>query len=101
MNFFQAKDKRPRAEPILIVAAFILDYFVGKNFFTLWLGWWLFLNVIVCFPAHIYSYMLLHTLGPKEFSERYKCADEWILSHRTFVFSLYYSLFLYFWWKWL
>lgn len=89
------------AEPIIVIVAFISDYFFGKNAFTNWFGWWLFLSVVICMPAHIYSYILKHTLGKDKFAEQYSNPNEWLVTHKTFLYAIYYTFFLYFWWKWL
>ncbi|QQG45959.1 MAG: hypothetical protein HYY55_03185 [Candidatus Niyogibacteria bacterium] len=98
---FVGKDRRPHGEPIMLVSAFLFDYFVGKNGFTMWMGWWFFLYVLLSFPWHIYGNILIHLRGDEYCKKHYQDLIEWRHSHRTFVYLIYYALFLYFWWKWI
>ncbi len=79
---------------LLAVIAVVLDYFFGKNAFTSWFGWYLFLSVVICMPAHMYSYILQLTLGSEEFAKKYPNPEEYLASHKTFLFAIFYSLFL-------
>ncbi|MEK7560622.1 MAG: hypothetical protein AAB539_01550 [Patescibacteria group bacterium] len=98
---FVGKDGRSYDEPIMIGAAFIFDHFVGRNGFTMWMGWWFFLYVLLSVPRHIYEDILVELNGEEYCEEHHPNLIEWRHSHRTFVYFIYYALFLYFWWKWI
>lgn len=98
---FAGEDGRPYGEPIMVAAAFVFDLFIGRSNFTIWLGWYLFLYVILSLPWHIYGNILIHLHGTKYCEEHYPDISEWRSSHRTFIYFIYYSLLFYFWWKWI
>lgn len=100
-GIFVGENGRPYGEPIMIVCAFLFDYFVGRSGFTMWMGWWFFLYVLLSVPWHIYGNILVQLHGEEYCKEHYPNLIEWRHSHRTFVYFIYYAIFLYFWWRWI
>lgn len=93
------KDGRLYGEPLLVLVAVLLNWLIGENAFTLWFGWWLFVFVLVGVVPIMYGALLNITYGRKYCKEKYPEVVERLESHRTFVLSLCYSFFLYYWYQ--
>lgn len=98
---FISDDARPFIEPLLVIVAIALDLFVGKTGFTTLFGWWLFVVTLIwIIPLSVCS-TLVFVYGKEYCRTQYPEITKRMDSHRAFILTLFFGVFLHYWWRWL
>lgn len=100
-RIFISDDGRLFAEPLLVIAAILLDTFFGKTKFTTFFGWWLFMVAATNIPGRAYVASLMHLRKISVYSDVYPRMVDSVRSHKTFMLLTCYAVFLHYWWQWL
>lgn len=92
---------KPAIEPLLVIVAIALDFFVGKVWFTTLFGWWLFMCVAINIPGLASSALLMKLRTLDAYNETAPLLAQNIRLHKTFMLCTAYAFFLHYWWRWL
>ena len=97
---FLSSDGRIYGEPIFAVLVILVNALFEKNTVIEWFGWWLLvlgiMGVLSIAVASIFCFIYRDELVERN----YPAIKERNKSHRTFILTLCYSIYLFFWWKW-